>query len=563
MQYLLGLLLLLSLAPADPPFAQERELLERRLAGLRQILPDGPNAQADVAYLKKMAASSGLGAADGLARPPSEAGTIGQITVDFTAMGRYAEIDRFFRQVALSPRLIDVVSLSLTASPEDVVLLKAVMRLPFRPLHAPLTQLPDGVHRPQGVPRSVGDEYLRHQALAISKTEAIVRWRRIRRNPRLFLAELGAIISDRPASLTEASLGEEFRVRGVALGEATVKAIERRAERGFFRVSDFVAAKQGACDHFEIRGTSPVAGPDAELTVVADDPFVQDDAPCRVDRDPARALNLGTIKGKVTGSRSITLRLRDVDATDVFQVLALGTGQAFLVDDDVLGRVSGELVRVDMDHVLKALGGLGWSIEQEGRVRRISLASHGRTHGKKATDTARLPVANGSTTLMLKRAELRDVFAAMAEVDPSLAALGPQGSFGRASLWAPEVPVADVWAACVSAAGLVERREEGRVLLERNPGSGDVLVPVAAAATDAPRLVLRPADLSSAEVDLVALINVGEGRPWMAFAYTPTGNLVGYRPGDRVADGVVRSVDSTDILIEGEDGGVHAYFVSP
>jgi hypothetical protein len=39
-----------------------------------------------------------------------------------------------------------------------------------------------------------------------------------------------------------------------------------------------------------------------------------------------------------------------------------------------------------------------------------------------------------------------------------------------------------------------------------------------------------------------------------AFAYAPTGQLYAYRAGDRLADGVVRAVESTDVLLETEEG---------
>ena len=72
-------------------------------------------------------------------------------------------------------------------------------------------------------------------------------------------------------------------------------------------------AKQGACHRFEARGKSPVAGPDAELPVPVEDPFEQDAAPCRVDRDAARAVVVRgrTPTAKDPGRGPLTLRLRD------------------------------------------------------------------------------------------------------------------------------------------------------------------------------------------------------------------------------------------------------------
>jgi hypothetical protein len=40
----------------------------------------------------------------------------------------------------------------------------------------------------------------------------------------------------------------------------------------------------------------------------------------------------------------------------------------------------------------------------------------------------------------------------------------------------------------------------------------------------------------------------------VAFAHAPTGQLHAYRPGDRLADGIVRAVQTTDVLLETEEG---------
>ena len=111
---LLGLLFL----AASPvrPFAEERLLLDRRLETLRRILPDGPTPGSDVALVGELARAAGV-SLDVRARAPLESGGQGDVPVDVTGSARFAEIDRFFRQVALSARLVDVESLTLSAAP--------------------------------------------------------------------------------------------------------------------------------------------------------------------------------------------------------------------------------------------------------------------------------------------------------------------------------------------------------------------------------------------------------------------------------------------------------------
>ena len=46
------------------------------------------------------------------------------------------------------------------------------------------------------------------------------------------------------------------------------------------------------------------------------------------------------------------------------------------------------------------------------------------------------------------------------------------------------------------------------------------------------------------------------GDGWIAFAYSPTGALDAYKAGDSLADAIVKSVDSTDAVLETDEGPV-------
>jgi hypothetical protein len=541
---------LLALFAATPPprdFAGERLLLDRRLETLRRILPDGPSPLADVALVRELAEGAKLLRVEVTARPAAETGSRGEVPVEVVAFGRFAEVDRFFRSVALSHRLVDVEALTLTATPEDVIRLTAVVRLPYRPLRAPLPAPPESSRgRPTGVARPLLEAYYRDQALALSKSEAIAGLRRTRRNPRVFLSELSAIPRDRPVVLSYASLGDDFVVRGLGVGEGPMRALESRFERGFLRVSDFLMARQGACHRFEVRGRAPVAGVEAELPLPSEDPFEQDDAPCRIDRDPQKPIYVKAANAKTPGKGSLTLRLRDVDYADVFRVIHLLTGQGFLVDGDVTGRVTVELNKVTFEELVAALVKTGIDVQATGPVRRVSL-SH--VANRKSVSAHGEPTAS----FALKRAEVREILAVMTDIDPTLAALGPPGFLGRVSLWAKDLPVSDLRAAVLEAAGLTERFEEGRRMLERKPGAEEALQPVAGSPPEQ-RLVLGAQDLAVLEFELAGVAASGES--WLAVAYSPTGVLNAYRPGDRLADGSLKSVSSTDATLDSDEGTI-------
>jgi hypothetical protein len=556
-------LLVAAAATAPRPFPDERLLLDRRLETLRRILPDGPNPTADASLIREMAEAAKLSAVDSLARPPADATTPkADVVVDLSAVGRYADVDRFFRQVALSVRPIDVETLAINDTPDRVVKLTAVLHLPYRPVRAPLPAPPEGTRsRITGTTRAQADAYVRDMALAMAKSDTIASLRRTRRNPRLFLSELAAIIRDRPVVLSHASLGDDFTVRGLTVGQGPIRALESRFERGFLRVSDFVMARQGACLRFEVRGKSPVVGPDAELPLPTEDPFEQDDAPCKVDRDSVRTVVVKGAATKTPGQGTLSLRLRDMDLADVFSVIHLLTGQGFLVDGDVVGRVSVELSRVTLEEALASLAKASdLRVSEPALIRRVSLLRNATAESKKAAPPTKgkpspapteAPPAGSPATFELKRAEIRDVLAVMTDADPSLAALGPPGFLGRVSLWAKDVPLMTLRSAVLSAAGLTERIEEDHRFLERRGGSEETLVPVARALPD-PQLVLRAQDLTVQEFDLAAL--AASGDTWSAFAYTPTGALHAFRAGDRLTDGVLREVQSTDVAIDTDDG---------
>lgn len=551
-------LLLAAATSVTRPFGEERLLLDRRLETLRRILPDAPNPPGDAAIVREMAESARLLSVESLGRPPVENASRGDVAVDVSGVGRYADIDRFFRQVALSHRLIDVESLNLTAAPGDTVRFTAVVKFPYRPLRAPLPQPPDGTRaRATGLPRPQADAFVADQALALAKSEAIAALRRARRNPRVFLSELSAIVRDRPVILTSATLGDEFVLRGLTVGDASAHALESRMERGFFRVSQFLMTRQGACLRFEARGTTPVAGPEAELPLPTEDPFEEQDASCAVDRDAARVAVVRGANTKVPGQGPLTLRLRDMDVADVFRVLHSLTGQGFLVDGDVAGRVHVELARVTLDEALLALArSANLRIGEAGLVRRVSNV-RGETPAPRKPPAKAVPApeaappSSATASFELKRASIRDVLAVMTDADASLASLGPPGSLGRVSLWARETPLSVLRASVLDAAGLVERVEDEHRVLARPGAAGDAPVPVAAE-TQPPRLVLRAPDLSLLEFEPAGIASSGTG--WSTFAYSPGGALLSYRPGERLANAVVKDVQSTDVLLETDEG---------
>ena len=96
-------------------------------------------------------------------------------------------------------------------------------------------------------------------------------------------------------------------------------------------------------------------------------------------------------------------------------------------------------------------------------------------------------------------------------------------------------------------------------MLQRKTGADEPVFPVAGTSNDR-RLVLRPQDLAVLEFEIAGVATAGDG--YRVFAYSPTGVLNAYRAGDRLADGVVKSVESTDVVLDTDDGPLQL-LVSP
>jgi hypothetical protein len=594
---LLGFLLAVAAGPRS--FAEERDLLDRRLLAVQRALPDGPHPAADMAQVRAVADTARLHVTSITARPPAEANGRGEFAVELVAFGRFTNVESFFRQAGLVPRIVDVVSLALAATPEDTIRMTAVLRLPFWPTQNRLPVPPEGTaDRTHGVPRVTADQFARDQALLVAKTDALVDLRRTRRNPRLFLSELASAAEDRPVVLTEVSWGDElFVLRGLSVGEGPTRALERRLERGFFRVSEFLMARQGGCRRFEARGRCPIAGSEVLLAVAHDDPFRQDESPCRVDRDSGAAQTLRAAGAKVkTAPGPITIRGHDLDAVDLLFVLHDLTGQSFIIDDDVRQRLTVELVGMTLEEALAALAKVRIYVGPPSPLRRVSShplppsrptpppppvpaptpeptaaapdedgdglpdadADSGSAPAVVSPVKARRPADDTRLSLSVKRATVREILAALAQADPTARTVAPAGTLGRATIWARNIGLPSLRAIVLEAAGLLEvQGDDGVRAVQRIDaavaGAGEPLLPIDPA-PPLRRLTLRPADLTPEDFDLAAI--GGDSGAWRAFAYSPAGTLHPYRSGDALADGSVRAIDATSALLEGEDGPI-------
>lgn len=531
------------------PYAEERQLLDRHLAQLRRSLPDGPTPEADATLLGQIASEAGLRNIAVGSPTITETGALGQSRRVITATSTYPDADRFFRALQGSPRLIDVESLILRAA-EFGVAVEARVRVHHRSVRAaPVASLGTdrARDRTRGASREEAARFARDEQIALDKTIAVDDLRRRQTSARMFLAETGAAFRDAAAALTFGSLDGDtgrFTLRGVVAGMGAADALERRLEGGFFRLREFSRLPQEGCYQFEAVGESFRAGPEAALPLPVDEPFRPTEPLCRRDRDPQ--ISPGPAPAlRATGSAlgGITLRAVDTDLADVAAMLESLTRDSFVIAEGVRGRVHVDFAGASLDDALKALP---VRVDQVGSVRLLRPSPSPDLTLPGPED----PPPPGRFSLRAKRLRGEDVLSAIAEAEPSYAALGPP-NLSKLSLFVRDAAIDEVRRAVLGALQLTETREEGARLLRWNGEQGEA-GPITASALG--RVIFRPRDLT---VEEMALAGIGRaGDEFTAFAYSPLGEIVALRLGDVLADGVIASLDSNGVLIDTSEGPV-------
>jgi hypothetical protein len=254
----------------------------------------------------------------------------------------------------------------------------------------------------------------------------------------------------------------------------------------------------------------------------------------------------------------LTLRAHEIDRADLFFVLHDLTGQAFVVDESVRGRVSVDFTGVTLDEALAALQKSGLSIGP-GPVRRVSASPIAAA----APDVGPPLPLDVRVSVSLKRAGVRDVLSILAQAEPSLAASAPEGTLGYVSVWARDVDLRVLRARLFESAGLAESVGENgtRTVFRSTGGNGsDPANPILP--TSSPRrLLMHAADLSPDDFDLAVI--AGMDGAWRAFAYSPAGTLHRYATGDRLTDGIIRSIEPAAVIIDTDDGPVWVRLALP
>jgi Tfp pilus assembly protein PilO len=493
-----------------------------------------------------------------------------------------ARVQSWLAGMEQAPRAVVMRRLELTGRPRGGLTVEATVTLP----HGPVVDwkldgwLPAGTTPWQPQPRAWAEAFLKRRSAFEAKNAAA----RAARQSVVRAAEFLARLAEVGARVlwTEARLDDAFLVRGLAFDPSraepspvaevkTALAVDLLASGEKLQVMRDTTQRRGLCQRFELAGQprpsdgfpqlvltgEPLFAPYGNPAEESGPPVVfaassDEDMLCRPDRDDSpRPLPRAQ---ETAGRGALTIRLRDVDLVDAFRVIHDLTGEGFVIDGDVTGRVQLDLERVGVEQAIAALEGGGVQVSPPGRLRRVWL---GLPANPKASSSRRHE--GGNVSFDFKRAYLSDVLRLFVDIT-GLEVLAPDADLGRVSVFAVDVPWDAVFLEVLRAADLAYSIERRRLFVappeailrrkrdRRLEAEHDFAPPPLRVAWS-----YEPTEgLQLEELHLAGL--AASGPQWTAYAYDPRGHLRTLRAGQRLHDASVSSVGPDGLVVATKRG---------
>jgi hypothetical protein len=521
--------------------AKDAEVLQTRLELLARMWPDGPDLSQGLNFVHRDVESAARDAGFSVeslaarAQDPVVSGDAGYVpvevitvlrskaSVDDTPVHGYAPwtfVERYLRR---TQRLAIFDRLRFQVEAEGALRFSGLVHLQFRPL---------------GTPGLTGRE------LYLAKISAIAalreqQWWPLRRLDPLAAAPGGGPKGEPYFLLTDLSVTRtEVSAEGIAPWPVSGRDWWPARE---LNVSSVEWTQEGSCQRFSVKARFPKPDPGGQeppLESPAQDLALLLARPgdvCRAEDPSPRRFPFV----KVSGKGPLTLRARDVDLLDVALLLHRLAGKFVVVDEDVAGRVSLDLVGVTLEQALAALAPFGVTASPPALVRHVSFGRPALPLTLRASQD-KLPVS-----FSFQRWPLPDVLRLFEDITGDKV-LMPPGPPQQVSVFVEELPVEVIYDAVLGPLGLRFRREPGLIHVERlsRPSEYAGLPP----STGRPRR-FSFSEVAGDQVQLSALSSTGGG-VWTAWMLTPRGFLEEFKEGTILWDGKVLSVDEKGATIQ-------------
>lgn len=393
---------------------QEIRAAEERLELSRRLLPLDFNPADEQQFFARVAESARVSVD---LKPAAESESVVLETggpsgmrlhwLDVTGRGRLGEIAFFLELAGIrNSRFADLESLRVDSDGDGPARFAARFALPVYG-EVPIPP-PPSVRTIEAALRQRVD-FLR------SLNDLMESWRRRMEEGRLARAGtlLSALGDERAVRLTEVRVGGDFSVEGFVVGPAARIGLQQKLAAAGVEAARLQMPASGACRPFRAGDPRPFA----ERTV----------ALCTAESQPHN----GTIavRGKA-GDGGLSISLRDIDLADFFFVLHDLTGESFVVDHDVRGRVDVAVQGASLDEVLAAVRSLGLTVSG-GPLRRVSRPG--------APPIPSKTYAGEPTSFVMQDADLRGLLCVFEKATGLFIDVSPALS-GRVSLYTRELP---------------------------------------------------------------------------------------------------------------------------
>jgi len=352
------------------------------------------------------------------------------------------------------------------------------------------------------------------------------------------LALLRSIPEDAAIHVAQVRVGSQMSLQGAIVGEAAREGFVAGLQKGGFGESRIEIASDGACRPF-----TGDARPGPKRPSVISRKTKHFDSRLAALCKAAAARSLGDVAVRGKGRGSLNLRLRDVDVAGAFFVLHDLTGENFIIDSDVSGRINLDIENASLEETLAAMRTVGLVVSA-GPLHRVSLAGGSRTPAPETKYTGE------TVSFSLQSVDVRDVLCLFTQIS-GLGIAAPAALRERTAIFVKDLPWDHVMTELISSVGLEYSIENNRVIVgAQRPGTN--VCEKGAPASDPPFTGLRLplASLAASDLDLVGRARTGE--TWKAYAYAPWRIVHSLEAGQKLFDSRVRSIGPAGITFEGE-----------
>lgn len=353
-------------------------------------------------------------------------------------------------------------------------------------------------------------------------------------------ALLRSIPDDAAAKVTQVRAGDQMSLRGAIVGAAARGKFEAALQDAGFGASRITIASEGACRPFSVEVLPGTVKPSVIPRSLKD----FDKGLASLCKGPAaRSLGSVTVRGKGT----LNVRLLNADVAGAFFVLHDVTGENFIVDSNVSGRINLDLENASLQETFAAMSAAGLVVSN-GPLHRVSLATGSWSPTPEQTYTGH-PVS-----FSMQNADVRDVFCLFTQIT-GLGVAAPASLRGRTAIFVKDLPWDRVISDLISSVGLTYSIEGTRVILgAERPGTNvcEAVAPVSDSRFAS--LVLPLPSLAASDLELAGRARTGEA--WKAYAYAPWRTMHSFEAGQQLFDARVRSIGPSGVAFEGESGRV-------